>query len=84
MLWFEQEVSKYLVSKFVLKYNIKPWEYFHPFAVDVCFGGLHLVYVEIDGSAPLSLSPEKTKEQKITSVDDNPDYGNYCKLSGMW
>ena len=30
MLRFEQEVSKYLVSKFVLKYNIKPWEYFHP------------------------------------------------------
>ena len=30
MLRFEQEASKYLVSKFVLKYNIKPWEYFHP------------------------------------------------------
>ncbi len=30
MLWYEQELSKYLVSKFVLKYNIKPWGVFHP------------------------------------------------------
>ncbi len=30
MLWFEQELSKYLVSKFGLKYNIKSWGAFHP------------------------------------------------------
>ncbi len=30
MFGFEQELSKYLVSKFVLKYNIKPWGVFHP------------------------------------------------------
>ncbi len=33
MLWFEQELSKYLVSKFVLRYNIKSWGLFHP----VCY-----------------------------------------------
>jgi hypothetical protein len=30
MLQFEQELSKYLVSNIVLKYNIKPWGCFHP------------------------------------------------------
>jgi hypothetical protein len=30
MLLVEQELSKYLVSKFVLKYNIRPWGVFHP------------------------------------------------------
>ena len=30
MPWFKLKPSKYLVSKFVLRYNIKPWGIFHP------------------------------------------------------
>jgi hypothetical protein len=48
MLQFEQELSKYLVSKFVLKYNINLGDVFTLFAVGVCYCGLYLVYLEID------------------------------------
>ncbi len=45
---FEQDLSKYLVSKFVLKYNIKPWGVFHPVCYWGCYCGLYLMYLEID------------------------------------
>ncbi len=49
MLWFEQELSKYLASKFVLKYNINFRNVFTLSTLGVCYCGLYLVYLEIDG-----------------------------------
>jgi hypothetical protein len=41
---FKQEQRKYLLSKFVFEYNV-----FALFVVGVCYYGLYLVYIEIDG-----------------------------------
>jgi hypothetical protein len=53
MLWFVLDLCKYLVLKFVLKYNINPWGLFTLFAVGICYCGLYLVYLEIYGFTPL-------------------------------
>jgi hypothetical protein len=50
IFWLCFDLSEYLVTKFMLKYNIKPWGVFHPVAVGVCYCGLYLVYLEIDAN----------------------------------